>query len=498
MFRRILIAAALPLAFAGGCTTETETNSAPPQASTSTPAPTAAPAALDANAVLGRVAAAMGTANVDSVTYSGSAWRIRNSFMQTPNASPPWPFRDDITNYVRTIDLTQPASLAVADTFAQNLFFAPAVAGKYVQDVPAEESGWGQQLEIWLTPWGFLHGAANNGVEVASQTMDGNDYNVLTWMSPASQTAPSGLRYTVNGYINDQDLVERVETWVEHPFLGDMHVVAVYGDYADFNGLMVPSSMEQQRGGGGIFGVTVTDASANPANLMALMTPPEDAGGGGFGGGGAPPDDIVEQLADNVYLITGGYVALVAGFEDHVLVFESGQSEARGETILAEVKGLFPDKPIRYIVNSHPHSDHTAGLVPFVREGATIVAHANNVEFLDMALSTPRTLLGEERLNPRFDGVDGIGVYEDASMRVELHHIPNGHQDGALVAVLPAQGILFQADFTLPQPGAEANPFVVSLAEYVDETGLDFERYLAVHAAQVPQTKADLLAAIGR
>ncbi len=66
-----------------------------------------------------------------------------------------------------------------------------------------------------------------------------------------------------------------------------------------------------------------------------------------------------------------------------------------------------------------------------------------------------------------------------------------------LVAILPRQGILFQADFTLPQPGAEANPFVVTLAQYVAEADPQFERYLAVHAAQVPQTKADLLATIG-
>jgi glyoxylase-like metal-dependent hydrolase (beta-lactamase superfamily II) len=155
-----------------------------------------------------------------------------------------------------------------------------------------------------------------------------------------------------------------------------------------------------------------------------------------------------------------------------------------------------PGKPIRYVVNSHPHSDHTAGLVPFVREGATIITHANNVDFLNMALSTPRTLLGEPTLSPRFEGVEGVTVYEDATRRVELHHIPNLHSDGTLVAFLPEERVLFQADFTLPQAGADANPFVVDLASYVAESGLDFDRYLAVHAAQVPQTKADLLATI--
>jgi glyoxylase-like metal-dependent hydrolase (beta-lactamase superfamily II) len=444
----------------------------------------------------------MGTGNLDSITYSGRAWRIRNGWMQTPHADPPWPYRDEITNYTRTIDLGAPASLARGDTFASNLFMDPPVADTFTQNIRADQTGWSQQLEVWLTPWGFLEGAAANGVELSSGRLDGVEYRVLTWMSPEDQTSPSGLRYTVAGYISDANLVAGVETWVEDAFMGDFHVVQAFRDYRELDGLMVPQTIEQQRGGGGIFGVIVADASANPANLDELMTQPEGGGRGGRGGGGGPaaqaPTDLVEEAGENVWLVTGGYVALVAEFEDHVMVFEAGQSEARGEQILAEVRALLPDKPIRYLVNSHPHSDHTAGIVPFIRNGTTLITHANNVDFLDMALGTPRTLLGEETLDPEIEGVEGVGVYEDSMNRVELHSVPNGHTDGMLVAVLPRQGILFQADFTLPQPDAQANPFVVTLAEYVAEADPEFERYLAVHAAQVPQTKADLLATIGR
>ena len=107
-------------------------------------------------------------------------------------------------------------------------------------------------------------------------------------------------------------------------------------------------------------------------------------------------------------------------------------------------------------------------------------------------------MLGEEPLNPQVEGVQGVGVYEDDTMRVELHPVPNLHTDGMLVAVLPEQGILFQADFTLPGEGEEPNSFVVTLANYVAGNDVQFERYLAVHAAQVPQTRDDLLAAIGQ
>jgi len=58
--------------------------------------------------------------------------------------------------------------------------------------------------------------------------------------------------------------------------------------------------------------------------------------------------------------------------------------------------------------------------------------------------------------------------------------------------------LMFQADFTLPQPGQMANPFVIDLANYVDQNNVDFVDYIAVHANTVGKTKADLLAAIGK
>lgn len=497
MLRTTMLWAAVPALILAGCTGSDEPGTASSDPAADTAADATADAAPDADTVLADTVAAMGVEGVDAVTYSGAAWQIRNGFMQTPNASPPWPYRDYVLDYRRTIDLTAPESLAVGETYASNIFLDPPMPGMRVQHVAADDTDWAQRLEIRLTPWGFLRGAQDYGVEASTETVDGRELTMLSWMTPEDQTSPSGMRYTVNGYVNDDGLVERVETWVEHPFMGDFHIVQVYGAYERFGDLMVPTEIEQQRGGGGVFGVhEVTAAAANPDDLDELMTVPETPGGGFGGGGGEPPDDIVEQVGDGVWLITGGYVALVAEFEDHVLVFEGGQSEERGERIVEEVNALLPDKPIRYIVNSHPHSDHTAGLVPFIREGATLVTHENNVEFLDMALSTPRTLLGEEPLNPEVEGVEGVGVYEDSTMRVELHSVPNFHSEGMLVAFLPEQEILFQADFSLPTEDAEANPFVVTLAEYVEEADLDFEQYLAVHAAQEPQTKADLMAAL--
>ena len=231
---------------------------------------------------------------------------------------------------------------------------------------------------------------------------------------------------------------------------------------------------------------------------LTLVTQPPAAAPPAAAPPAAAPTELSVQIADGVYWIKTGYTSLAVDFTDYVAVFEAGGSEAIGEQILAEVKRLFPGKEIRYLINTHPHSDHTAGMVPFVREGATIITHANNVDHLNMALSTPRTLLGQPTLTPKFEAVNDMHVLENADHRIELHYIANEHSDGTIVGFLPKERVLIQADFTLPVNGAEANPFVVNLANYVDTHALDFDQYLAVHAAAVPQTKAMLMAAIGK
>ena len=452
--------------------------------------------------------------DVDSVSYRGSAANV--AFQQCgANATDMLcegthdPMRP-ITEYVRVIDLDAQASRHAGSTMNIGPGGSTTVsAGTFFQQVTPDQADlsepWGDSLEYYITPWGFLQGAAESDTTSNRRSINGESYTVLSW-SPEVK-APSGASYVINGYINDENLVEHVETWLGENIMGDMHIMASYTDWRDFGGFMVPTQIEQTRGGWPYFRVNVTHADANMRNVDSLVPAPEAGGGGGFGGGGGEISVIVEDLGNDLYrLTTGGfsYDSLIYEFDDHIMMFEAGASHAVMEAYLEETRRLIPGKPLRYIMNTHPHSDHTAGLPVIVAEGATVITQANNVEFFERALNTPRTLLDDALArNPQtvwVEGVDTKAVYTDGDHTVELYHIsPAPHSNGLMVAYFPEEEVLFQGDFSLPAAGQPGNDHVQALVPALEKLGVtDFERYINVHASAEPQTKDMLWDAVGK
>jgi hypothetical protein len=308
------------------------------------------------------------------------------------------------------------------------------LAGEQTQNqtiIVGPNTPWAQQLEIVVTPHGFLKAAATKPDDADA---DGRRkrYTVVTFTG--DNKAP------VNGYINDQNLVERVETRIDNPMLGDMLYESLYSDYKDYNGVKFPSHIVQNQGGWPLLDLTVSDVKPNAA---AAIQP--QAGPGGAAPANAPAGVPTEKIADGVYLIRGaGAISLAFDFKDYAVIMEGPGDEARGEAVIAETKKLIPNKPIRYLINTHHHFDHSSGLRPFVAEGATIVTHQVNKPWFEKVLANQRTLspdrLQQSKKKVVVETVDDKKVLTDGNQVIELYHIRgNGHNAGLLFAYLPKQ-----------------------------------------------------------
>jgi glyoxylase-like metal-dependent hydrolase (beta-lactamase superfamily II) len=465
--------------------------------------------AQDAAAVVAGARKALGAEGLASITYYGSG--ANYNLGQSNNAQGAWP-RVNLSDYRRTLDFSQPASRASAVTFAAPPQGTPPAQGAFNQLVTPANQAWAQQLEIWITPWGFLAGAAANGATSRPQTIGGRRVHVVSWNAPIK--SPGGQPYRVVGYVDAQTQhLGRVETWLENPFFGDMHVEVTYADWRTaLNGVRFPSTIVQRRAGQTTFEAQILGAEGNPSNLQALMTPPAPPAGapaaGGAPGGQPAPSVSSEKLAEGVYRITGGYVALAVEFSDHAVIFEPGpQNEARALAIIGETRRLFPGKPIRYGIPTHHHLDHTNGLAAVASEGITIVTHENNRAYIERALTTPRTLapdaLAKSKRKPVIETMRDKRVFTDGTRTLEIHEITGlPHADGLVIAYLPKERIIAYADmFNLPAPNAPPAPPVaghVALVHNLERLKLDYDTVVSVHAPNPdrPIRKADLMAAI--
>ena len=466
--------------------------------------------AQDAKSVIGAASAAIGVDQLKTVQYSATGFDF--ALGQSYNPEAPWP-KFINKSYTRAIDFQVPASRVERVRLqGEN---PPRGGGQ--QPVRGEQSQtqtiivdattpWAQQLELWMMPHGFLRAAATRNATLKTQSVNGKRYNVLSFTGDN--------KAAVNGFINDQNLVERVETVIDSPILGDMPFEAVYSDYKDFAGVKFPTRIVQRQGGHPIFDLTVADVRPNAS---VTIQPPQGRGGAPAGAGGAAASGAQanatpsEKLADGVYLILGGYASIAVEFKDHLAIVESGQSEARGEAVIAEAKRLVPNKPIRFIVNTHHHFDHSSGLRPLVAEGATIVTHQINRPFYERVFTAPRTLnpdrLAKSPRKPVFDTLTDRKVLTDGNQTLELHHLRgSGHNEGIIVGYLPKNRILIEADAYNPPADPAApmpmppSPYTVNLLENIERLRLEPARIIAVHYPADGRlvTKEELMKAAGR
>ena len=195
----------------------------------------------------------MGTDNLNAIAFIGRA-RI-GAFGQSKSIGDPMGAVNvtSVADYRRVIDFSKPDNMTAPVSRATGTTLSTAVPGgpqptpgPFNQTITAAQAaaGWGQALNIWATPWGFLKAATSNKATVSRQ----GSQQVVSF-SPAGFTAPSGSSYTVTGYISNQNLVTKVETRVDHAVVGDLLVEFEYSGYQNMNGLQVPTRVVQRQAG---------------------------------------------------------------------------------------------------------------------------------------------------------------------------------------------------------------------------------------------------------
>lgn len=186
-------------------------------------------------------------------------------------------------------------------------------------------------------------------------------------------------------------------------------------------------------------------ADSNEAEVM-LGVPPELEG---F----ITPAGTVKEIAKGVYLVyrLGGYQPMFIEFKDFIMAIEAPASvqslddtpveslaipDALSNELIVKIKQAIPNKPIKYVVPTHYHSDHAGGIRAFTRENAIVLTTVGNKKFYENF--APNIIV---------ETFDKKRVISDGERTVELIDVgANPHTEENIVVYLPHEKYLYQGD----------------------------------------------------
>lgn len=161
----------------------------------------------------------------------------------------------------------------------------------------------------------------------------------------------------------------------------------------------------------------------------------------------------VTKVSGNIYMLEGegGNIAASVG-EDGIVIVDD-QFAPLADKIQAALKNLkITDKPVRFVINTHYHGDHTGGNEPFANSGSTVIAQDNVRKRLETGgvAGNGGSLKMENKPAPKA-ALPVITFDHDVTVHlngedIRALHFPAGHTDGDAVIFFPKNNVVHMGD----------------------------------------------------
>lgn len=306
-------------------------------------------------------------------------------------------------------------------------------------------------------------------------------------------TAANGVQFTLS--VNTETGFPRQVTHsAYHPNLGDVSVETVFENYAETGGLggfqarlTLPRNYTTT-----LDRFTVSEYRTTSENDGAIDDLSAPAEARAAQPAAASPMVEVEEVTDGVWVLGGqSHHSVLVEFDDYLALVEAPQSEARTLAVIGRARELQPEKPLQYVINTHHHFDHSAGIRAAVAEGLTVVTHQINRSFIEDMVARRHSIVQDAlAMNPQpltIETVSGDEPYELTSGRRTLQVmriVDDPHSEGMVMAYLPRERILIEVDAF--SPSAQEAPFAETLLQNIEDRELRVETIIPLHGDVVP------------
>ena len=159
----------------------------------------------------------------------------------------------------------------------------------------------------------------------------------------------------------------------------------------------------------------------------------------------------VTKVSGNIYMLEGAGGNIAASVGEDGIVIVDDQFAPLAEKIQAALKGI-TDKPVRFIINTHYHGDHTGGNEPFSNAGSTVIAQDNVRKRLESGGTAGNGGSLKMENKPAARAALPIITFEN-DVTVHLNgediralHFPAGHTDGDAIIFFPKNNVVHLGD----------------------------------------------------
>lgn len=287
-----------------------------------------------------------------------------------------------------------------------------------------------------------------------------------------------------------------VTTIETDPLEGSVTNSIVFSDWQEVGGIPFPFKLEQFIDGRLLRretrqSITVNGQNAALKNLAETGTSDKAEQARGFSMShfylrravmGAPADKdeslvvSFHEIGPGLYQVRGSsHLNLIIEGPDGLAIADAVWYPKRSRAILAEIAKRWPTKPLKYVILTHHHPDHTGGLSSFTEAGATVVLGSGNESFFRAALDKT----GQKKA--KIIAVEGRATLDGIGRAIEVYDIPNSHADALVAIYVPDAKTLYNTDLYSPGRPTQKRLWASELLRAVEFYGLDVETHAGGH-----------------
>jgi len=196
----------------------------------------------------------------------------------------------------------------------------------------------------------------------------------------------------------------------------------------------------------------------------------------------------MQDVAPNTTFVTGGsHNTMLVAINSYLVVFDAPGDDGMSNKVLEMAAQKYPGKPVRYVVLTHHHIDHTGGVRAYAAQGATLVVGKGDGAFWRKVLNEPYGLdlyPIKGKVQAKVIEVDGKWSVNDAGREVDAYALATDHATGYIIPYVPDVKLGWVTDLWNPgAPVTASNPALVSIKQAVDKAGIKPDRFAGGHGA---------------